>query len=654
MSNFGIINHNVSAVNAYRTLSQTNRGLNKNLERLSSGLRINRAADDAAGLAVSEKMRGQINGLDQAVRNAEDGISMIQTAEGVMDTTHSILQRMRKLAVQSANDNYTTYDRQRLQKEMDELIDEVDRIADYTEFNTKKLLNGNALGHANTLDKKVLTADAVGVVANADYSITVVQAGNASNVHGSTVFQDNNGDGLADLRDLGISGNVELQVQVDGQTRAVELNELDNINDVVRKINGSGLGVQAGIHQYANQTTGTTQDYLTLTSRHSGSRFNISFADDPDGAAIAMGLFGGVDNSVDSAFKAVVDPTAGNAPQWNRFTTGSNTIISVVNITDQRLFPTIPPGVSAESIVNSDIQKYRVLGRFVSNSDIFTEKELSTVYQQINIGNGAYSVQIDQARTAALRDSGLLKGLRLNVDEDIDFGMEDIMEARTFAGGANANTSLIANRHGAAIPMGVVGGLHRGANDFTIGQLDSLYTSNAVGRGQVTSLLSVRLSVRDARQVYHIGANEGQTMTVDYANLGAEALGLTVSLRGGGNNHDGVDGLDNGTITNKLKQNISIQTQKSAESAITTVNNALNIVSEARSRLGAFQNSLEKSVDYLNIAYENQVASESRIRDVDMAKEMSDFTRNQILSQSGTSMLAQANQKPQSVLSLLR
>ncbi|PLX17256.1 MAG: flagellin, partial [Candidatus Muiribacterium halophilum] len=138
--NFGIINHNISSTNALRRLRGTNRSLDKNFERLSSGLRINRAADDAAGLAVSEKMRAQISGLDQAKKNTQDGISMIQTGEGVMDTMHAILQRMRLLSVQAASDNYTNEDRLKLQLEVDQLIDEVDRVAEYTEFNTKKLL----------------------------------------------------------------------------------------------------------------------------------------------------------------------------------------------------------------------------------------------------------------------------------------------------------------------------------------------------------------------------------------------------------------------------------------------------------------------------------------------------------------------------------
>ena len=138
-----IINHNITAMNSYRSLKTTNDSIDRSLEKLSSGLRINRAGDDAAGLAISEKMRGQIRGLNQATRNAQDSISLIQTAEGALNETHSILQRMRELAVQSANDTNTTTDRSELQKEMDQLRKEIDRIADNTEFNTKTLMTGS-------------------------------------------------------------------------------------------------------------------------------------------------------------------------------------------------------------------------------------------------------------------------------------------------------------------------------------------------------------------------------------------------------------------------------------------------------------------------------------------------------------------------------
>lgn len=137
------INQNVTALNAHRNLTQTDNALSKSLEKLSSGLRINRAADDAAGLAISEKMRGQIKGLAQATRNAQDAISLIQTAEGALNETHSILQRMRQLAVQAANDTNTDEDRAQIQQEINQLIQELDRIGDTTQFNTKVLMSGD-------------------------------------------------------------------------------------------------------------------------------------------------------------------------------------------------------------------------------------------------------------------------------------------------------------------------------------------------------------------------------------------------------------------------------------------------------------------------------------------------------------------------------
>src|SRR5690554_2757871 len=139
-----IINTNVSALNTYRQLGVNNNAGAKSMEKLSSGLRINRAGDDAAGLAISEKMRAQVRGLNQASRNAQDGISLIQTAEGALTETHAILQRMRELVVQAGNDTNVSVDRDNIQKEISELQKEITRISDTTEFNTKKLLNGDA------------------------------------------------------------------------------------------------------------------------------------------------------------------------------------------------------------------------------------------------------------------------------------------------------------------------------------------------------------------------------------------------------------------------------------------------------------------------------------------------------------------------------
>ncbi|MCL2766155.1 MAG: hypothetical protein FWD21_00545, partial [Peptococcaceae bacterium] len=173
-----IIYHNIPALNSWRNLTMTNSSMAKSLEKLSSGLRINRAADDAAGLAISEKMRAQIRGLNQAVRNAQDGISLIQTAEGALNETHSILQRMRELAVQAANDTLTSSDRGEIQKEVDQLTAELNRIANTTEFNTKKLLDGSAsaLTSSDKLTTKIFMRDGLRTVDQ--YGQKVTNSGN--------------------------------------------------------------------------------------------------------------------------------------------------------------------------------------------------------------------------------------------------------------------------------------------------------------------------------------------------------------------------------------------------------------------------------------------------------------------------------------------
>ena len=141
-----IINHNLNAMNAHRNMSSSTISQGKSMEKLSSGLRINRAGDDAAGLAISEKMRSQIRGLNQASRNSQDGISLIQTAEGALSETQAIGQRMRELAVQSANGTYTDEDRVLINQEFEQLKSEIDRIATDTEFSGRKMLNGDMSG----------------------------------------------------------------------------------------------------------------------------------------------------------------------------------------------------------------------------------------------------------------------------------------------------------------------------------------------------------------------------------------------------------------------------------------------------------------------------------------------------------------------------
>lgn len=193
------INHNLAALNTYNKLVFNQSGLSKSLEKLSSGLRINRAADDAAGLAISEKMRAQIKGLDQAVRNAQDGISMIQTAEGALAESHSILQRMRELSVQAANDTYTSEDRIQIQKEIDQLTSEIDRISATTEFNTKKLLNGDASAYVSSdkLSTKIFMRDGLRVLdqfgqkapGGGNYKLEIEATAGANQVQKTDIFK---------------------------------------------------------------------------------------------------------------------------------------------------------------------------------------------------------------------------------------------------------------------------------------------------------------------------------------------------------------------------------------------------------------------------------------------------------------------------------
>lgn len=183
------INHNIAALNTHRQLNTASTAQSKSMEKLSSGLRINRAGDDAAGLAISEKMRGQIRGLDMGSKNAQDGISLIQTAEGALNETHDILQRVRELAVQSSNDTNTSTDRAELQKEVDQLLEEVDRIANTTEFNTKKLLNGDLKG-TKSVTESVAFDNKSGSFASVAITTAGTSADNTYNVKVTGVTRD--------------------------------------------------------------------------------------------------------------------------------------------------------------------------------------------------------------------------------------------------------------------------------------------------------------------------------------------------------------------------------------------------------------------------------------------------------------------------------
>ncbi|MEK5071471.1 flagellin Hag [Sporosarcina sp. FSL K6-1508] len=254
-----IINHNIAALNTHRQLGMNNMNASKNLEKLSSGLKINRAGDDAAGLAISEKMRGQIRGLDMAAKNSQDGISLIQTAEGALNETHSILQRMRELAVQSSNDTNTTSDRGEIQKEMNQLTSEINRIGNNTEFNTQKLING---------DKDSATSGAAlsfQVGSNNGQSLKLEIADMRASALGisstsGTAFTTGSGNTLTDSSDAAVS-----EYALDISTHAKATAAIEVLDDAMAKVSSerSKLGSYQNRLEHTINNLGTASENLT-------------------------------------------------------------------------------------------------------------------------------------------------------------------------------------------------------------------------------------------------------------------------------------------------------------------------------------------------------------------------------------------------------
>ncbi|MBC2400045.1 flagellin [Clostridium tetanomorphum] len=513
-----IINHNMNALNAHRMMTGNTSTAGKSMEKLSSGLRINRAGDDAAGLAISEKMRGQIRGLDQASRNSQDGISMIQTAEGALNETHSILQRMRELATQASNDTLNESDRGQIQKEVGQLTEEIDRIANTTEFNTKKLLEGSLSGkvagkneilqgQANMTSSITNDAKIVAVIGKFDDGL--------EGTHQITLKQSH--------------GSVESTV---GKTltSTTKLSELGITNLGAFTVNGdetTATAVSVTSTGKALTTESTIGDLMDAINNTAGTNAKAELVDG----------------------KLQITSTVGDKDVELKDAGGSDIINQIFGAATKT-------STNAEA-ANVDIQ------------DIFTSADGKTTTTKTY--HGAYV---------------LAKG------NDITFNGITLKDD--------------------------------GTNDKVLNKsitVESLAHRNAVAEKSTDSSLT-----------YQIGANEGQTMKVDINNMDAFALNIK-------------DGAGNA---------IDVTTAEKASRAITTINNAVEAVSTERSKLGAFQNRLEHTIANLGTSSENLTAAESRVRDVDMAKEMMTFSKNNILSQAAQAMLAQANQQPQGVLQLLR
>lgn len=508
------INHNISALKANNQLAKTNSKMDSSLERLSSGLRINSAADDSAGLAISEKMRTQISGLDQASRNASDGISVIQTAEGALSEVESMLQRMRELSVQSANGTYTSSDREAIQSEIDQLNDEINRISKTTEFNTMTLLDGNIDRKSYSSNTNVNLVSLSDTVSVGDYKLNIKQdARQAVFVGDNTTFTS-----TSDT----IASGYEGKININGQD--VSINVGDTMDEVYTKLRDVADSV--GVHAFATDGSKTGTD--------------------------------------DTAGYTVVDYDAGTQIAFVSNEYGSD-------------------------------QKVEI---YCDNTDL--SKLLGLAPTKVSTNGFDAVAALDTSSKFTNTATVSISGNRVTVSDSNGFQMVTEVE-----------------------PGAVKSEFTDATYDYTASKSIDAARDDTKG-----TAYEATISVLDAGPMdLQIGANEGQTMAVRIPEVNSETLGI---------------------------DKVNIATADGAQEAIALMDNAINSVSAIRSKLGAYQNRLEHSITNLDTASENMTESLSRIADVDMAEEMAEYTQKNVLSQAGTAMLAQANKRPQTILSLLQ
>jgi flagellin len=553
------IQNNIAALNAHRNYGVNNAKIAKSVEKLSSGYRINRAGDDAAGLAISEKMRAQIRGLSMASKNAQDGVSLIQTAEGGLQSAHDILQRMRELAVQAGNDTNQALDRDAIQDEIEQLTQELDRVAHTTSFNKRILLDGSmAASPAKGANGPRL--DPAGLAIGGAITKFTIDA-DAWTPSGNTTVPTANADSTVELLGAVADGNGGVEV------------EYTITNGADTDITGTYKFTITADDIANNNSAIALSDTITA---------DMEFSDDAT-----------VDSVIKELNRIKVVGAVKDAPGG----TGQDSVFTML---PNRLV------TNAEFVAGS---KPTVGGATHNGTWTLTatsSDDMSNV--QFTLKNGSVS----QHYTAALNDlSGADDGDTFALDFG-DLGTIQLTLSNNDAAGNDIDVTL-----GAAE-----------LNDLNL-SFELIGGSNAT---EATNPLTLQ-----------VGANDGkdQTIQVSVEGISAQSLGLSDDMTTTYNS--GVQG----------KSNLSMASNDDAQTAIKAIDSALDSVSKQRAALGAVQNRLEYTIGNLDIAAENITAAESRIRDVDMAKEMTTFMKNNILGQAATAMLAQANSLPQSVLQLL-
>ena len=533
------INHNIPALNAHRLLTGNTNKSTKVLERLSSGKRINKAADDAAGMAISEKMKAQVRGLKKASQNTLDGISLIQTAEGAMNEVHSMLQRMRELAVQAANGTMTDEDRTSVQHEINQLTSEINRIANGTEFNTRKLLRGNSNPNSHTTVHRMST-------------------GTPAEATGKAFADD------VAVKDLDDLQSQQLSIWINGQEREVNLIKLDG-----------------------SESNSTRDNLLEALNNAMGDLGEANFRDDGT-LEIRTTSIGGASElkitGTDDIMKKLFDIDSGDELRET-----GEAEKDLGQAKGSFLFKEKPEIGSTLTIGKEKIEFYdSSVGPYTGSN------------RPININGKDLHVIVDEIK---------------NLDfEEVKMVVDSNMKNRLII------TSKVDGFAGHAV--------------FLEGTPDEFVTNLQIGPNQGQGF---RLAVGDIR-----ATKLGISATKPDGNTGVKGAAFRKDI-------EVTDGLSEGTIEYAL----DLSTEERATAAITVYDNGIVKLAELRGSLGATQNRLEYTAANLDNTTENLTAALSRIEDADMALEMSEFTKLNILTQSGVAMLAQANQRPQSILQLL-
>jgi flagellin len=673
-----VINTNVASLNSQRQLMSSGTALDRATERLSSGQRINSAKDDAAGLAISNRMTSQVRGLDQAIRNANDGISLIQTAEGALQETTNILQRMRELSVQSANGIYSKSDRQTLDAEVKQLVEELNRIATSTSFNGQKLLDGS-LGKVD-----------LQVGADANQTITMkIPAMDAKTLGMGFVGVDMLG-GEMDL--VGPPALVlnENDVLINGQSIVKSLESFDgatdNVEDLIGYINKNVLGVTASTYAQAT-ATGSGTGVL-----ESGQIFSVTI-EKLDGTTSIIEV------TDTQTLDELVEKLNAESGGLLNAAVGENgrLSISALNVASITVVDGSPAGV-AGGIIAGDYNGRLVLEAEHGDPITITRGSTGTLSQLEALGfrentNPGQIEGVGISNPTALWGVGdvSINGVVIdNRDTDSLAGKINAINAAQSETGVTAEAFVSATLDFSGVTAGDIDGttitlngvdVTIGATAFTDDGIQAVLAAfNSVSNqtGVSASLLGARVVLEgNASSMVFSGADiaDWSDVQLEPSNDVAAALadgsdvdggiklisgnGSPVSVRLGPNADPTEIGILESNVTAEgafgtAIASISIDTAAGAQKAIKVIDNALTTINDARSQLGAINNRLDFTITNLANISEKTSAARSRIVDADFAAETAALSRAQVLQQAATAMLAQSNARPEQVLSLLR